>query len=432
MNRIALLLFLLSGGAQAFAQNPVAVGLNENGLDTYFEKSRLIAPVFRLTSDSIEGYLGFGVENKEALPKFRVTLPPLNGVRDTGYSFLFSKVFEQNAKGYTAVLIANYSRRNIPAVIFVDHNNNYDFTDDGDPDTFYLDIPHVDIELRNPLTPERKVIFRLSRFSFTRDLSFKEMADELFKKHSGTKEFVGCDFSFREQRFNIRKGDCVIEGDSFNIALQDVNYNGLFNEPGIDRVLINKYGEEVLNIDHAFPIARAGEKSSFERRFKSYEILKLDSFGRAIHFRYDPGAIAKRQLREGKKVPRIHFTDSDDKKVKLRWFRRKPVYIYFYNREAPEFAEDTAALRIIQEKFCPMIKVIALNYGDYPKNLPYYVDVNDIPYLSGIATKSITQLFQVEQIPYGFLLKKRLRLFKKGLRPAEVLEMLERGEIQSW
>jgi len=410
----------------------MTLSLNEKGTDRYFETSRLIAPVFQLKNDSIESYQGFGIKNDKPLERFKVKVPEFTSVMDTGYTFLFSKLSTSSMNGYTAVLVANYSRRHLPAILYVDHNNNFDFTDDGAPDTFYIPMNHIDIEIRNPDQPQQKVLYRLSRFAFTKDLSFKRMADELFNEHAGSKLFVGTSLSFREQRFNIRVSDCTFLGDSFQVALQDINYNGLYNDPGIDRILINAYGDKLVGADHEFQILPNGEVNYFERSFKSYKILHIDSFGRHIKFELDTNKIATHQLIEGKKVPKIRFNDANGNKQKLSWYSYKPVYIYFWNRNQEGFEEDTAALRMIQEKFCPMIKVIALNYGDNPKMLASYVDVNNVYYLTGVATKTMTQQFQLEGVPYGFLLKKRLRLHQKGLRPSEVLEMLERGEIQSW
>lgn len=432
MRTILLFLLVIFCFIPSKGQHLVTLNLKEKGKDRFFETSKLIAPVFKLKNETIESYQGFGIKNDKALQQFKVKIPKFTAVMDTGYTFLFSKLSTSSMNGYTAVLVANYSRRHLPAILYVDHNNNFDFTDDGDPDTFYLPMNHIDIEIRNPDQPNQKVLYRLSRFSFTKDFAFKRMADELFKEHAGSKEFAGTSLSFREQRFNLRSNDCAVLGDSFQIALQDVNYNGRYDDPGIDRILINAYGSELISSDHSFLIPDPGDDGYFERNFKSYKIHHIDSFGRSIQFELDTNKIARRQLIEGKKVPKIQFTDANGAKQKLKWYGYKPVYIYFWNRDQEGFEEDTAALRMIQEKFCPMIKVIALNYGDNPKMLSSYVDVNNVYYLNGVATKTIIQEFQLEEIPYGFLLQKRLRLYQKGLRPTEVLEMLERGEIQSW
>lgn len=422
---------LLSMGVQlGYAQVNYTVDLNAMGRDRYFEASKLIAPVFKLNSDEIETYEGFGVEAKKPLQKFKVKLPDLSGCLDTGYSFLFSEVSEKSSNGYTAVLIANYSRRHLPAIIFVDHNNNYDFTDDGTPDTFHLIQHYIDIKLKNPERPEQFVTFRWSRFPFTKDLSFKRMADELFHEYSGSKTFVGTTLSFREQRFNIKTAHCVAGNDSFQVSMQDMNYNGLYNEPGIDRILINPWGTEIVGTDFSFDIQKKVNQTTFERNYKSYRVISLDDYGRQLSFQHQPEVQAERQLKVGKKVPNFKFVDSDGKTRKLRKFRRKPVYIYFWNRNQPNFESDTSYLRLIHEKYGQQIRIIALNYGDNPKALNSYVEVNGVAYLCGISTKLIAQKFLVESIPQGFVLKKRRRLYHNNMNPNDLLILLESGEFK--
>lgn len=428
------LLFLCLGLTSmfGFAQEEIHVDLSGGARDAFFEKSRLIIPVFKLKELQIEEYQEFGVPHEEKPETHSVILPKLGKCIDTGYFYLYSNLNKNKDLSFTPVLVLNYSRRIHPAVFYVDRNHNYDFSDDGAPDTFHFRQKELDISIYEPSDTLQKITTRLSRFPFNEDLSFKKLANEFYKLYGGDKVYVGTDFSFREQRYQFRSSVVVAEEDTFQIALFDANFNGRYDDVGIDMIVLDKAGEELLSRDKMFPVTKDLKECYFERGFKSYKVLSIDPYGRFINFKYDPSQKAKYQLVEGKKVPKIVFRDHKDEKVKLKWYRYKPVYIYFWDREAPEFEEDTAALRLIQEKFCPMIKVIALNYGDNPKMLKGYVEFNKVYWLNGVATKKIIQQFNVEETPYGFLLEKKLRLKQKGVRPAEVLQMLESGVIQSW
>lgn len=430
--RIVLSLLLSSLLLSLKAQTSQTVEFKEFGKDKHFNTSRSILPVFKLENQQIEAFRDFGVPEEDPKDPIPVKLPSTGVCRDTGYFYLYSNFGGQNKVAYTPVLVLNYSRRTYPAVLFVDRNQNYDFTDDGGPDTFFFVLNYLDIPLRNPLDTQQTITTRISRFPFNEDLKFKKLADEYYKMYSGRRKFVGTDFSFREQRFQIRRSQAIANKDTFTIALLDANFNGLYHEPGIDQILLDLPYTELVSRDKSFPIAKNEQDRYFERNFKSYKILSIDPFGRSLSFQYDPSKKAKRQLVEGDRVPKITFKDPYNKKERLRWYSYKPVYIYFWNRETPEFEEDTAALRMIQEKFCPMIKVIALNYGDNPRMLQGYVEYNNVYWLNGIATKSIVEAYNIEEIPYGFLLKKGRRLYKKGISPQEVLQLLEEGVIQSW
>ena len=419
-------LLLLICSLNLYGQDQFTVSLQPKGREQFFEKSKLIAPVFKLRNNVMESYQQFGVPDPPPSVSHRVKLPNLGGVRDTGYTFLYSAV---DKNGYTGVVIANYSRMQQEAILFVDHNHNFDFTDDGKGDTFYLSMNFMDIPLRNHQDTLQKVFVRLSRFDFTSDLNYKKMADAFYQKYQGNKEYVGTELSFREQRFTVRRTDVFHEQDSFTLALIDGNFNGLFNEPGKDRIVVENYGTELVSQDRVFEIHENGP-TWFERNFKSYQVTSIDPYGRQISYKTDDAREASRKLTEGKKVPKFRFQDHNDKTVKLKWYRNKPVYIYFWSRESPGFEEDTTYMRMIQEKYCPMIKVIALNYGDNPKLLSSYVEFNKVSWTNGLATKAIIDEYYVEQIPYGYLTGRRLRLRASGISPKQVWEMLEKGTIQ--
>jgi hypothetical protein len=410
------------------AQNAVMLELDKPGKDRYFEASKLVAPVFRLKDHHIESYEKFGVKSDHKTVSYPVKLPEINSAIDTGYTFLYSGTNPENKTGYTPVLVLNYSRRLKPAVLYIDRNLNYDFTDDGSPDTFYLNLHHLDIELKNPRNSLQSVTVRISRFDMTRDHSFKSMVDQFYSRYSETREYAGTDFSFREQRFNIRCQHYAQEGDSFRISLMDANYNGLYNEPGIDKIILDNGAEELIPDDHSFSITPQLKDCYFERKLKSFRVTALDSFGRSISFFHDTSHTASRQLVNGKKVPKIIFRDVSNRKIKLHSYRRTPVYIFFWNSENPGFQEDTAALRKIHEKFCREIMVIALNYGDNPVLVKSYALSGNICWMNGIATKKTIREFQLENVPYSFLLGKRRKLLRKDLSPSGLLEALEKGE----
>ncbi|TNE82400.1 MAG: hypothetical protein EP332_00560 [Bacteroidetes bacterium] len=430
--RQLLSLLLSCSSLLLLAQSSQTLELTEFGKDKHFNTSRSILPVFKLENNQVEAFRDFGVPEDDPKNPISVKLPETGACRDTGYFYLYSNFGGKNKSAYTPVMVLNYGRRTYPAVFFVDRNQNFDFTDDGTPDTFYFVLKYFDIRIQNPHDTLQSVVTRISRFPFNEDLKFKKLADEYYKMYSGRRKFVGTDFSFREQRFQIRSSQAIANNDTFTLSLLDANFNGLYNEPEVDQILLDLPGVELVSRDKSFPIAKDTKERYFERSFKSYKVLAIDPYGRSITFQFDPSKKAKRQLVEGEKVPKFTFRDPYNNKEKLRWYSYKPVYIYFWSKETPEFEDDTAALRIIQEKFCPMIKIIALNYGDNPRMLEGYVEFNKVYWLNGVATKNIMETFNVEEVPYGFLLKKGRRLYKKGISPQEVLQMLEEGIIQSW
>jgi len=430
--KLAAAFLICISSISGFAQMVHHVSLTQLGKDKRFETSKIILPVFKLENNQLHEYQGFGVIEDEKPKVYTAKLPPILNAIDTGYTYLYSNINTDLNNGFTPVLVLNYSRRLKPAVIFIDHNRNYDFTDDGDPDTFQFVMNHINVRVKNPLDTLQHLSYRIERFSFVKDRKFKQLANEFFKMYAGPRTYVGTDYSFRERRYQSRTALFGHGQDSFRITLYDGNSDGFYTDPENDRILLDVYSSELASQEHSFPVCQPGQTCYFERNFRSFKVTEIDPYGRSIQFYYDPEMTAQRQLMDGNRVPDLTFYDHKEEKHKLRWYRRKPMYVYFWNKKAEGFQEDTAALRMIQEKFCPMIKIVALNYGDNPEILGKFVKYNEIQWLNGIATKSMIEEYRIEEVPFGFLLKKRCVLYKKGLRPAEVLQMLESGEIQSW
>ncbi len=146
-----------------YAQDTLRVNLNYRVKDDVYEKTQAVVPVFKYTGDSIEEFTRFGVEQKKVPQKFRLTLPDMKGCMDTAYGYLyFSGTTRPVNQGYRLMVIGNYRRRQPPAIIYTDKNDNFDLSDDGPPDTLTHDMYYLDLVLRNSEVPEGKYIVRLS------------------------------------------------------------------------------------------------------------------------------------------------------------------------------------------------------------------------------------------------------------------------------
>jgi len=422
MTRSSSVLFcLILSCFKVFGQNKYTVYFDAYAKDHAFENSRMVVPVFKMQNQQMESYEQFGIESSKKTIIHKVKLPDLSNTMDTGFAYIYSGINPNN--NYYPVLIANYGRRMKPAVIYVDQNQNFDFTDDGSPITYQLRDSYVDIAIAHPTEINWQTIVRLSRFDFRKDLSFKKLTDEFYKRYQGERIFVGTDYSFREQRFQIKFNRIVAEGDSFQIALVDKNFNGLFNEPEIDQIRLEAYQADFFSKDFVFEVLK--KDTYFERNLKRYQVTHIDSFGRSISFVSNQSAALSRSLSLNKKVPKFKFTDAQGKTYKINRFRRKPMYIYFWSRDIPNFELDTAYLRKIESEFAKNIKIIALNYGDNPKRLSGFVEFNNVFWLNGLANKKIIQQYHVEQFPSSFLTKKRRRLQAVNISPKELYDMLK-------
>lgn len=264
--RISLLSFLFliiagSGLAQTFN-----IPLNTPALDEKAKKMQSIVAVFKFSGQPFEDPVLNGIATKEKPHTFNAKLPDLTGSKDTCYAYMYFGGLMGNAQlsGYVFTVITNNTRNAKPCLLWIDRNYNLDLTDDGAPDTFYFNTKYKDIRFENPKVKGAFYTTRISRFPINYNPKYLMMLDEYYKESSGSKQFCGSTFSFREERLNIRAGDVIAGSDSFRIALKDVNSNGLYNEPGLDVALTGDYKSNLLT-DQNIPISDKIGKTFLKR-----------------------------------------------------------------------------------------------------------------------------------------------------------------------
>lgn len=425
----AFLFFLLP--ILLFGQNNIVeVSFNEKAFDERYFKSKLIIPLFRFNSNSIEEYEKFGVLNKKPLKTFSIKkFPDMSGATDTAYGFIYySGAPSDINRGYVTVLVNNYKRWVKPAIIYVDKNNNLDFTDDGAADTFTSFTKHLDIEFTHPKHPKSNYKVTISRFDLNKDAQYRFLMDEYYKNNQGNKVFAGIDYSFKENRTNMRGTTYANGTDTFRIALYDGNYDGLYTSAEYDKIYVAKKGDSIFLDNFSFPIEERITKTEFEWNEKVYKITEFAPSGNTIKFFWDKDAISKRALTVGKKIPKFTFYLHDSKTTKkIKKYKRKGLYIYFYNFDNPNFDNDTAVLSQIHRKYGNCINIVTLNYGNYYKTISAMKVLDNIPYTVGLSSRETNRMFNIETLPQGFLCRKRLRLAHKNISPQEVLDLLDKG-----
>ena len=407
--------------------------LNQFVQDEKGKKMQAIIAVYKYTGQPFEDPMLLGVESKKESGKFYAKLPDMTGVRDTSYAYVFFGGIDKRKElpGYSLMIIGNNQRLfNQNALIWIDKNHNLDLSDDGPPDTFTSTQTEKDIVLKHPNIPFASYTVNISRFSFSYNSKYIGMLDDYYNENAGSKKFAGTLYSFKEQRINAIAGDYKFGNDSFRIGIKDVNCNGLYNDAGVDYILVGNYGQGILP-DNSIPILEKEGKTWFEKDGKRYNILKIDPIGAYILIQNDADAKVKNALVVGKKLKKFRFTTTDKEKktISIKKYRKKPTYIYVWRFDQPGFSTDTAILRIIARDYGQRINLVTLNYGEKPKELKTFKRLNAINWNIGQSTKKINDQLFIEQFPYGLLTSKRLRIKQVKISPSDLLFLLQNNQI---
>lgn len=412
--------------AQAQSDELIYVKLDEWAKDERFDKLQIVTPFFMLENDTIET-LDF--ENMRTPQKIRVNKP--QGFNSYAYGFLFFRgIPNKQNEGYVTVLMVDLSER-VPK-LFIDRNNNYDFTDDEPA----MNIPtpfnrkqSVTVELARADNPKATVAIRLSRMDFSNKYSYKTLLNEYYEIYYKDRKFAGIEYCFREQRLNARQGIVRLADDSFRIALLDENVNGLYNETEADKILTANYIDTVFeskDVLRSMLIPKNREEWKIEKNGKVLELISIDPAGQYLTLHEIKDTSNLNRLPIGKKAPNISYIDWQSTKHKLRKLKRYNVFIYYTGPNAKNFSADTATLRTIATEFGNTVKVIGFIDVNKSYELKIFGGYSNLNWTAAYKNKYVAQDLKIRGIPSSLWLGKRRRVKQYNLTPQQFLEELRR------
>jgi hypothetical protein len=426
MRRILLIICLLiSGATGAQTDDLIYVKLDQWAKHDQFEKLMLVLPFYVTANDTVET---MDFENLRRSVKIRIVKP--QGFNTYAYGYLFfNGISNPQNPGYVNVLMVNMSDRN--PQLFVDRNNNYDFTDDGPSHKVPMPFNRKDttmIVLNRTDNPAAANAFQLSRMDFSNKYQYKQLLNEYYGIYYKNRKFAGIEYCFREQRFVTRSGMVKLSDDSFRIALYDGNSNGLYDDVETDRIITANYQDTIFDTKDELRSVRIGKNKEdwiVEKNGRQFEILQIDPAGQYLTLRILPlknaGGIAA-----GKKVPSFRYIDWQGKPHKLKKLRKYNVYIYYSGPYAKNFQADTATLRVIADEFRDCVKVIGFIDVNKSYELQIFGSYSYLNWTAAFKDREITRQLQIRGIPSSIWLGKKRRVKQYNLTPQQVLEELRK------
>ncbi len=424
---VCLGFILLISSFHSQAQNAFKVLLNSKVEDDKLKKTQAIIPVYKFTSLSIEPYSTFGISDTKNGKNINIKkMPVMEGCTDTAYSFIyFSGIDNTENHGYILAIIGNYNRMfRYTTHFYIDKNNNLDFTDDGLPYLMPFKNDTIVVNLKNAKWPESDYEVKFSRLLFGKNLAYKDLLNEHYKKHSGQKTFTKINNCFREQRYNLCSANFKSPTDSFTIGIKDMNVNALYNDFGTDMIYVGAYKQPIISEDL---IEYKKGKTTFEWNEKLFTIITIDPLGKWIELKEIKRAQITKRLKLYRKVPKLDFANEMSEKHSLKTYRKKHIYLYFFNDDLACLTEDTLYLRKLHDDFGHSIEIIGMNYGDEPRAMRFFKQYYHIPWIIGMSNREINKAFFVENLPKGYWIGKHRRLKGRNYTP---LMMYEKANIK--
>lgn len=419
-----VILLLLFGVWSSVEAQTIKVDCEKNVEDDFFHKSQAILPVYKYVGNTIEPYIKFGLELDSTKPWYTIKqLPSMPNCRDTGYSYIyFAGADNEVNQGYLLTLIGNYRRSRRTVYFYVDRNNDFDFTNDGPPDSLTHLDNEVIISMSNVHVPESTYSIKLSRFQYGVNVRYKNLLSKHYKAHSGKKIFTDVNYCYREQRYNCIAAHYKSETDSFTIGIKDLNVNGVYNESCVDQLYIGPYQSNIA-VDRLVDMTPTISKNVFEWNGKKYRFKSIESTGAYVEIVEDKNAKLSSKLEVGEKVPNFEYFNILSKKHSLKEYKKQEVYLFFWDKDNLS-SEDTMYLNKLHQEFNERIKLITLNHGDPPKQvrIMYYYD--RIAWPVGYSNMEIADKLFLEDVSRGYYIGKRRKLKSDHISPKEMYLLL--------
>jgi len=422
IRRIFILIPIITIGIFVSAQT-IRIDTEKKVKDDFFEKSQSILPIYKFKGTQIEPYSKFGLEVDTTKPWYTIKkMPNMQGVRDTGYTYIyFAGADNVESQGYLLTMVGNYRRSRRTVYFYIDRNNDFDFTNDGLPDSITLKDNEFEIELQNSSIPGATYAIKLSRFKYGENVRYKNLLTEHYKAHSGSKVFTNINYCFREQRYNSVAGHYKNGNDSFTIGIKDMNVNGVYNESCTDQLYVGPYKSQIIS-DQLFNMTPTINNNAFEWGGKKYKLVSIETTGSYIEIEEDPNATLSSKLEEGKKVPNFSYMNVLNKKHSLSEYKKQEIFLFFWDKESIS-SEDTAYLNKLHNEF-PDLKILALNHGDEPKHVKIIYYYDRVKYPMGYSNNEIASKYFLEDVTRGYYMGKKCKLKNDNISPKAMYEYL--------
>jgi hypothetical protein len=172
----------------------------------------------------------------------KITFPNLEEIPDTAFAQIYFTGNNESAiENGILVLVGDYTSES--PQLWIDYNNDLNFLDRSEPILF--SEKNVDVSISNSDNLE---LYHSIRF-------YKPDSAQIVRANQMIEQYLTLDYPhvgyFFDERRNILVGDFIYEQDSLRIGVTDYNVNGKFNDFGVDRIVIGKYGSAIKGVDEA-------------------------------------------------------------------------------------------------------------------------------------------------------------------------------------
>ena len=479
-----LLLAAFSLWGNAYAQpskSEVKVALLDRGLDNEIIHLLDVLPLFVLDRDSVVQPIDMSADYPGMLLRSYPIQLPIE-LKITAVDDLQIRKFGSSVKGGLAYGFANHNHgigvfpnhtlilmerpqgmRYRKTKVWVDLNHNLDLTDDVvqyyTPSSVAFSekkVPSPDALLKLD-TLVSGVKLQLGFFQAGELRSYQKLYADAVDLVKGNRVFCGVTASFRQRRLNVICGHMVHQQDTLYWALKDVNLNGLYNDLGVDVVMVSNNAAE-FNTANAWTLQKGGavldwlgqgwkvipQMNENPKRGSSQhaEVNQNAEGGLDAEWLISVAPIGNKEVKNsrsllvGDKIPNFKFCviegaykvgklkENPVHRRKIRKLKGKYTLLVVWNADDVNFHKDSAALHALTRNLPDSVQVIMLNHGGSGRYVYGYNRRFETQMIHGFCSPQVTELLKLQTMPQNFLIDPKQRLIDINVSPFELFDRI--------
>ena len=426
----------------------VVTALSQRGSDNEIIHLIDVLPLFSLTNDSIIQPIDLSADYT-GMPlvawKVMVSKDSLTHGIKHAYGFVPHHHGVGLLPTHTLILVDNPMNMRYRATrIWVDLNHNFDLTDDGPAQWYFpmkLTLPKLnegDRVFSQSLilldTMQNGMAVGFNQFMPGELRSVQKMYDDAIALVCGRREYLGCNVGFRQHRkavwFGGEKANNSIQNDTLYWAVKDVNLNGLYNDIGIDKVIVgNNRGEfsssNAWDYRPGLIVDWLGQAQLIENVNQGKDGIWVISHRKVKNV----GIKGSRSLLIGEKLPKFKFCLIEGKyqpgKLKenpvhrrsIRTFKGKYTYIVVWNADNANYINDSAELHDLSRNLPDSIQIVCLNHGGGGRYVYQYNKRYETQFIQGFCSSEVAEKLKLQTMPQYFYIDPKQRLISINQRP---------------
>jgi len=314
-------------------------------------------------------------------------------------------------------LVGDYSSES--PLIWVDYNNDLDFSDGNEPLQFSEEF--IDISIPNIDEIGLSHTIRFHKPDSAQKIQNKQIIEQYITKGKPYADF------YLDQRRNIRVGDFIYQQDSIRVGIMDYNVNGKYNDLNSDRIVTGEYEGAINGTDEASGAVVLDTTTYFHGTNYGFEVTEVAEDGTFISIKPTLSGNTERRIAEGQTISDYTFESLSGEETSIYGFLdgQKYLYLNFWATWCAGCHQEIDDLKRIYADYSDKVILVSLNYNEDAQKIASFLNKYDVEWLNGYSTPEINKELFIQGLPRNILIDSSGKIIEMNIHPSILLNQID-------